>query len=338
MPDYWPSCGYATLAADADRRLVVTDAFLRSDLLRPELAPASQSCAGELELHQRLLADPRVSLRDTDVAALADPDARDNYRIWLRFRDRLLAAPTLEAAYAALFADEGVDVPPQFVHQLTQILLRHILGEGAEALEARTAEMLFRPQRISVTGDGAIMAADEATVESYATTGGFGSVGELLARNRTATRTIDLDVLSEENAAAYWQRSERFDFALSLNRGQRALTAMCRVLELWIEHFLSVDVSIVPQREINDARWVWHVGLDAEASALLNDLYNRVEVADERMERLLCLFELDFADPTAMRSAIGGRPVYLAMAMDREQRLRLKPQNLLLNLPLAQPQ
>jgi hypothetical protein len=30
--------------------------------------------------------------------------------------------------------------------------------------------------------------------------------------------------------------------------------------------------------------------------------------------------------------------VYLAMAMDRDQRLRLKPQNLLLNLPLARQQ
>jgi hypothetical protein len=39
-----------------------------------------------------------------------------------------------------------------------------------------------------------------------------------------------------------------------------------------------------------------------------------------------------------MRPAIAGRPVYLAMAMDRENRLRLKPQNLLLNLPLARPQ
>lgn len=338
MPDYWPSCGYATLAADADHRLVVTDAFLRSYLLRSELAPVSESCAAELELHQRLLADPRAPLRDTDVAALADPDARDNYRIWLRFRNRMLAAPTLEAAYVALFAGEGVDVPPLFVDQLTQILLRHILGDGTEPFEARAAEMLFRPQKISVTSDGTVMAADEVTVELYATTGGFGSLGELLARNRTATRTIDLDVLSEDNAAVYWERSERFDFAVSLNRGQRAIKALCRVLELWIEHFLSVDVSIVPQREINDARWVWHVGLDAEASALLNDLYNRVEVGDERMEGLLCLFELNFADPAAMRSAIAGRPVYLAMAMDREQRLRLKPQNLLLNLPLVQPQ
>jgi hypothetical protein len=39
-----------------------------------------------------------------------------------------------------------------------------------------------------------------------------------------------------------------------------------------------------------------------------------------------------------MREQIAGRPVYLAMAMDAEQRLRLKPQNLLLNLPLARQQ
>jgi len=52
------------------------------------------------------------------------------------------------------------------------------------------------------------------------------------------------------------------------------------------------------------------------------------------MERLLCLFELRFGDPTDMRPAIAGRPVYLAMAMDAENRLKLKPQNLLLNLPL----
>jgi hypothetical protein len=39
-----------------------------------------------------------------------------------------------------------------------------------------------------------------------------------------------------------------------------------------------------------------------------------------------------------MRSAIAGRPVYLAMAMDVQQRLKLKPQNLLLNLPLARTQ
>ena len=337
MPDFWPSCGYRLLAVDDDRRLRVRDDFLRGYLLRPELVPVRESCRAEIALHETLLSDPRARVSENEVAAVVDPDARDNLRVWLRFRDRLLDAPTLEAAYVGLFEGEGVDVPPLFVHQLTQILLRHILGAEADPTEARAAEMLFRAQKISVLDD-AVMAADERSVELLATTGSLGSLGELLAQNRTPARTVDLDVLSEDNADTYWTRDERFDLAVSLNRGQAALAALCRVLQRWIAHFLAVDVTIAPEREIVDARWVWHVGLDAEASALLNDLYNGVDVADDRRERLLCLFALRFTDPAAMRPSIAGRPVYLAMAMDRQNRLRLKPQNLLLNLPLARPQ
>jgi len=337
VPDFWPSCGYRLLAVDDDRRLRVRDDFLRGYLLRPELAPVRESCRAEIAMHEMLLSDPRTRVAESDVAAIVDPDARDNLRIWLKFRDRLLGAPTVEAAYVGLFEGEGVDVPPLFVHQLTQILLRHILGADADPIEARAAEMLFRVQKISVQED-AVMAADAQAVELLATTGSLGSLGELLAQNRTPARSVDLDVLSEDNADTYWTRDERFDLAISLNRGQPALAALCRVLQRWIAHFLAVDVAISPEREIADARWVWHVGLDAEASALLNDLYNGVDVADDRRERLLCLFTLRFSDPAAMRPAIAGRPVYLAMAMDRENRLRLKPQNLLLNLPLARPQ
>jgi hypothetical protein len=317
--------------------LRVGDDFLRSYLLRPELAPLRESCRAEIAVHQALLLDPRAHVPESEVAAIVDADARDNLRIWLRFRERLLRAPTLEAAYIGLFEGEGVDVPPMFVHQLTQILLRHILGADADPLEARAAEMLFRVQKISVQ-DEAVMAADEQAVELLATAGSLGSLGELLAQNRTPARTVDLDVLSQDNADSYWTRDERFDLAVSLNRGQPALPALCRVLQRWIAHFLAVEVGIAPEREIVDARWVWHVGLDAEASALLNDLYNGVDVAEDRRERLLCLFVLGFADPAAMRPAIAGRPVYLAMAMDRDNRLRLKPQNLLLNLPLARQQ
>jgi len=338
MPDFWPSCGYRLLAVGAGGRLVVTDDFLRATLARPELAPLAESGAGEIALHERLLEAPRRSVPEAELAAVNDPDTRDNYAIWFRFRDRLLAAPDIESAYAALFRGEGVDVPPLFVHQLTQVMLRHILGEEADPFEARAAEMLFRPQRISVTSEGAVLAADLEYVERFATTGGFGSLGELLVQQGTPMRTVDLDVLSEDNAAAYWPRNELFDFAVTLNRGGRALDALCRVLERWIAHFLAVDVSLRPRREIEDDRWAWHVGLDTEASAILNDLYNGASVDDDRMARLLCLFELRFADAGDMRPDVAGRPVYLAMAMDRESRLRLKPQNLLLNLPLARPQ
>jgi len=337
VPDFWRACGYRLLTTGADGRLTLTDDFLRASLLRPELAPVPESCAAELALHDTLMTAPRTAVGDAQLAALADPDIRENYAIWLRFRGRLTAVPSLEAAYTALFK-EGVDVPPLMVQQLTEVLLRHLLGEGADPMQARAAEMLFRPQRIAVREDGAVMSADELTVELHSTTGGFGSLGELLQQNRVPTRTVDLDVLDESNAATYWERDERHDLAISLNRGRPALTALCRVLERWIAHFLGVEVGIEPKREIDDKRWVWHVGLDAEASGLLNDLYNRADVDEERMGRLLCLFELTFRNPADMRPAIAGRPVYLAMAMDPDSRLKLKPQNLLLNLPLARPQ
>jgi hypothetical protein len=337
VPDFWASCGYRLLTPGVDGRLVVTDDFLRASLLRPELAPIPESCADELALHEKLIATPRAAVRNAEIEAIVDEDARANYGVWLRFRDRLIRAETLEAAYLALFR-EGVDVPPLLVHQLTQIIVRHILGAAADPIEARVSEMLFRSQKIAVTNEGAVMAADGQTVELLASTGGFGSLGELLQQNRTPTRTVDLDTLDAANAGIYWERDERHDLAISLNRGRPALDALCRVLEKWIAHFLGVAVTIRPQSEIDDRRWVWHVGLDAEASALLNDLYNHAEVDDDRMRRLLCLFELTFANPGDMRPQIAGRPVYLAMAMDASAQLKLKPQNLLLNLPLARTQ
>jgi hypothetical protein len=336
--DFWPSSGYRHLTVGADHRLTVTDAFLRIYLLKPELAPVTESCDAELALHDALVANPRHAVGERDLAAIRDEDARDNYRIWLRFRDRLASAPSLEAAYTRLFQGDGVDVPPSFVHELTAVLLRHILGDAADPFEARAAEMLFRAQTVAVLEDGAVMAADEATVELFATTGGFGSLGELLASQKTPMRTVDLDVLTRENADEYWQRDERRDLSISLNRGQPGLDALARVLERWVRHFCGVEVRIVPQRRIDDERWAWHVGLDAEASSILNDLYNKVDVDEARMGRLVALFQLDFANPADMRPAIAGRPVYLAMAVDERRRMRLKPQNLLLNLPLARPQ
>ena len=333
MPNFWSSSGF-DLLTQRDGALIVTDNFLRSFFLRPEIAPIAESCAAEVKLHEALLADPRRAVANVEILQIADPDAQANYRVLLKFRDRLLAAPTLEAAYTGLFKGDGVDVPPLFVFQLTQIFLRHILGADGDPLEARMAECLFRVQKISVMEDGAVMAADDETVEVFADTGGFGSLGELLKKQNTPTRSIDLDVLSTDNAEIYWERDERHDLAVSLNRGQPALDALMRVLEKWVKHFLAVEVTIAHRREIDDKQWVWHVGLDATASGVLNDLYNNETVDEARMSRLLCLFELRFANAADMRPNIAGRSVYLAMAMDSDGKLKLKPQNLLLNLPL----
>jgi hypothetical protein len=335
MHDYWRHCGYNLLDKTPDGHLVVTDDFLRSLLERPELAPVAESCESEIALHERLLAQPRAELDMQQLAALSDDDARSNYGIWLRFRQRLLAHPTLEASYMALFQGEGVDVPPVFVHQLTQILLRHTMGGAAGAMQVRAAETLFRPQRISVQEDGQVMAADEETVERHAISANFGAIGELLKQGGAALRTAELDVLREDNADVYWARDQNHDLVVSLNHGQPALEALCRVLEGWVRHFLGTAVRVEVARSIDDDNWVWHVGLDAQASAVLNDLYQGLDVSEERMAAMLSLFRLEFEEPTVMRPEIAGSPVYLAMAMDSGRRLKLKPQNLLLNLPLA---
>ena len=88
-------------------------------------------------------------------------------------------------------------------------------------------------------------------------------------------------------------------------------------------------------QKITDEKWVWHIGLDVESSAILNDLYNDKDVDEDRLERLLTLFRMDFKDPSLMQPDIVGRPVYLGLAMNEKKRLRMKPQNLLVSLPLA---
>ena len=335
MRDYWRSCGYRLLDKTPEGHLVVTDEFLRSLMQRPELAPVPESGLRELALHEALVARPRSEVDAAALAQVEDEDARNNYAIWLRFRQRLLAAPTLESSYVALFQGEGVDVPPVFVHLLTQILLRHILGDDATAMQARAAEMLFRTQRISVQDDGQVMAADDETVERHAIAANFGTLGELLKQGGAPLRAAELDVLHDDNPQLYWDRDENRDLVVSLNHGQPALQALSTVLEGWVRHFTGTGVRIQVESGIDDDHWVWHVGLDAQASAVLNDLYQGKDVAPEQMARMLCLFSLRFDEPGAMRPEVAGKPVYLAMAMDEHKRLKLKPQNLLLNLPLA---
>lgn len=334
MPDFWRASGYHLVRADADGRLCPTDDFLRAYFLRPEIAPVEESCRAEVALHEALMAEPRLTVLDERLAALADPDARDNYRTVLRFRDRLLTAPSLEAAYLDLVRRAGVGLPPLLLDQLVHVILRHLLDGCDDPIRLRAAELLFREQKVTIR-NGAVLMADDETVEMRSRGQGRGMSGGLLVEASPPAREVELDVLDEIGAATYWQRSDRFDMVLDLGFTQPGLDALCRVLERWTEHFTSAAVSIQPVQAVRDERWRWHVGLDAEASRLLNDLYQGKEVPEVGLARLLALFRLEFRDPEGVLPDVRGRPVYLGLAMTAEQRVRLKPQNLLVNLPLA---
>lgn len=333
-PDFWPESGYRLLTRDADGHLAVTPDFLRAYLMRPEMRPPEDACDAEHALHAGLLEDPGRPVPPGLVESLADDDARENWQVWLGFRDRLLAAGTLERCYLRLFREGARGVPPLFVDQLVHAILRGILDGTPSGLRARAGELLFRTQTVSID-DGRVRLADAETVEMLAATGGFGSLGRLMVEAGTAPRSVELDILDETNHLRYWERAARHDTVLDVTFAAAGLDALCRVLERWVAHFLGVTVSVHPVQRISDDRWVWHVGLDREATGILNDLYNGVAVGEERLSRILALFRLEFADPAAMRADLAGRPVYLGMAMDAGRTLRLKPQNLLVNLPLA---
>ena len=333
--DFWRSSGFRLLARNGEGRLTLKDDFLRAYFLRPEMLPVPESCAAEVELHEALVAEPRVEVPAAQLAALADPDARENYEIVLRFRDAVTGQDTIENCYLGLFQSGEINIPPLFVEHLAHVILRNILDDCDDPVRLRAAEVLFRDQRVTQQ-EGAILLADDDTVRSYAQSGGAGGLGQLLKESGTPMRSVELDVLSEANAASYWERADRFDTVLDISFTHPGLDALCRVFEAWLRHFLDVEVSIQPLESIHDEKWVWHVGLDGVASSILNNLYEGVDVEEERLTRMVSLFRLTIRDPALVLPRVAGRPIYLGMAMTAEGILRLKPQNLLFNLPLAE--
>ena len=312
----------------------VTDDFLRAYCLRPEIHPVEESCAAERALHAALMREPRRAVAGTELEAIADNDARDNYRVLLLFRDRLLSAETLEACYAGLFRGATIDVPPLFIDQLVHVILRNVLDGDADPLEARAAELFFREQKATLR-DGHVLLADLETVNLHASGSRYGSLGRLIVEAEGSVASVNLDVLDRANAALYWERESRHDTVIGLSHGQAALDAFARVIEAWIDHFFGIEVDVQPIRAIEERRWAWHIGLDVESTAILNDLWRGEDVEPGRMRRVLALLRMDFADAGVLRADVAGRPVYLALSANEEDEVRVKPQNLLVNLPLA---
>jgi len=332
LPDFWRNSGFHLLERDAAGCLRVTDDFLRAYYLRPEVHPVEESCEAERRLHAALMQAPRRAVGEGEIAALADEDARHNYRVLLRFRDRLLAAGTVEGCYMGLFKGP-VDVPPLFVAQLAHVVLRNLLDGCEDPLRLRAAEIFFREQKATLR-DGHVLLADLETVQMHAAGSRYGSIGRLIVEAQGSLGKVDLDVLDRSNAALYWERESRHDTVLSLTYGRPALDELARVIEAWVAHFHGLRVAVKPLRRIEEAHWAWHVGLDAESTAILNALWAGEEVEPGRMHNVLALFSMQFAEPAALRPDVAGRAVYLALSANAAQEVRMKPQNLLTGLPL----
>ena len=234
MHNFWPSSGFGQLRRNARGWLAISDDYLRLYLARPELALVPESCAAEQALHEALLAAPARALAPGELDAVQDADARGNYALFLRFRDGLLAAGTLEAYYLGLIRSGAVTVPPLFVDLVVQAIVRNLLDGVRDPQELRAAEMLFRVQRLS-SQQGQVLAGDREVLDLLNETGGFGDLGRLLVQSKVPMAALNIEVLGEDNGAGYWAASEGHSHLLDLTHDKahlrHGLNAMARVLE-----------------------------------------------------------------------------------------------------------
>jgi Family of unknown function (DUF6352) len=327
VKDFWLSCGHHLLDRDSGGGLLLTDEFLKVYLARPELAPPADACVAERTLHAALLEDPRKSVTSAEVAAIADPDARENWQVMLAFRDVLTSHRTLEAAYLDIVR-RSLKVPHLFLNQLVHVILRNALDGCDDAYVLRAAELFFRSQRVTLH-DGSLILADEETIAGRSTS----PMSPLVSMLGIPTEA-DIEIMNEDNAEAYFQHSDEFHVALDLTSDRRGQSALAAAMVRWIAHLLAVDVDIAPFKAASDVNLTWYVGLDTEGTRIGDALWNGEELDELRHASILGLYRLEFRDPSTVREAQRGEPVYLFLAMGSDKVLRFKPQNLVTGLPL----
>ena len=324
MPEFWVASGHHLTRLDRLGRMLVTDELLLAWLARPELVPPPEACAGERALHARLLSQPRAPVPEVALAAVRDRDAQENWRFFLALRDRLVRAGTVEDGYRAIL-DEGLRLPVLFMAQLLQLILRNALDGCDDPQVLRAAECLFRPQRGHVK-DGALFLADEELVALLE--------AEMHASPLTAMLSggLDsLDVLGGGNEWTYWSRSDAHTTMLNFGGDPEARRGMAEALAAFVRHMLGLEVKIAPRTRADGIDLRWYVGLDRHGTAIGDALWHGRPMP----ATLVGLFELHVADPSRMRPDLAGQPVWLILGQGADGTIRMKPQNLLVGLPLV---
>jgi hypothetical protein len=327
MRDFWLASGHRLARPTEDGRLAVTDALLLAWLARPELVPPEDACADERALYARLRAFPAAPVAEGEVAALADADARENWAHFIRFRDRLLAAGTVEQAYLDIVRT-GAAAPPIFLDQLAHLIMRAALDGCEDPFTLRAAELFWRAQRASVR-DEALVLADAERVRALEAEAHANPLGALFGIAGEGA----VEAMNAENAATYWDRSDAHDFALPFGAEPRAREGLAASIAAFLRRLLGLEALVEPLASVEEPDLRWYVGLDREGTAIGDALWRGSPAATER---LVGLFRLRPAAPDAFMPELEGRPVYLLMGMDADATVRLKPQNLVMGLPYAE--
>jgi hypothetical protein len=333
MREFWVASGHHLTRRADHGGLIATPELILAYLARPELMPPADACEAERRLHESLLADPLRTVSGAEIAGLADPDARENWSFMMNFRDRLLAAPSLEAIYVALARKGAGDLPPIFLSQLCHLILRNALEGCEDPYVLRAAELFYRNQ-LAALHEGTLLLADAEVIEAEQH-----AQHDLHSSPLTAMLQPkafgEMDVMDDENAWTYWSRSDAHAMAMNLGGNAKARAGLCRVIERWIAHLVGVNVQVETTASVEDRDWRWFIGLDSEATRIGNALWRGERLDGDAAERIVALMRLRFEDSRLVDERVGDKPVYLILAMGPDKVVRLKPQNLVAGLPLA---
>lgn len=285
--------------------------FLWALLASPQLALVPESCANEINIHKALQASPLQKISDAQLTEIQDADARDNYAFYQRVQTELVAAESLEAYYWQLIKSEPVTVPPEVLDLLVEHIALPMMDRVTNpvtdknvAVQYAAAQWLYQRQAVHLE-DGRVI------------------------------HDVPKDSVSEPLDLSHGMANElSHGLIFRLSNANSGLKALSQVLEKWIKHMLQIDVTIKHVAKVDDPAWRWHIGLEATSTGILNDLYLGNDVPKERLESLVSLFKLEFKNANQMQVDVAGKPVYLGLAMDANGFVKIKPQNLLLNLPL----
>lgn len=334
MREFWVASGHHLTRRAEHGGLVATPELVMAYLARPELMPPAEACDAERHLHAALMADPLRAVSENEIADLADADARENWSFMINFRDRLIAAPSLEAVYVALARKGAGELPPIFMLQLCHLILRNALEGCDDPYVLRAAELFYRSQ-LAAIHENTLLLADAEVIESEQHAHQDTHLSPLTAMLQRPKSFGEMDVMDDENAWTYWSRSDAHAMAMNLGGNAKARAGLCRVIERWIAHLLGIGVRVENIATIEDRDWRWFVGLDSEATRIGNALWHGERMENSVVERIVALMRLSFEDTRLVDQRVGDKPVYLILAMGADKVVRLKPQNLIAGLPLA---
>lgn len=328
--DFWVASGHHLTDRTDGGGLVPTDAFFKAFLARPELLPPDEACPVERGLHAALLESPRLTVSAEEIGAIADADARENFAVFLAFRDRLLAHQTLEAAYRALFAGDVRGIPPLFLQQLTHVVARNAFDGVNDAYVLRAAECFFRPQRVSLH-EGQVLLADHEAIHDHEHNRHHSPLLAMLG----GPAVTELTVLNDENAASYKGRSDAHDMVLNI-ASERGRSAMGKAAQVWIRHLTGLDLPFEPVERLDDVSVGWFLAFDAEASHIANKVWQGQTPDADQTSRILALYKFSLPDSPVLLPAHRGKSGFAVAAVSADMLLTIKPQNLIVGLPLQQ--